>query len=83
MAKDSTSTIGTVQTHVLRGVYRAHLVTGGAKLLEREHRQDEVLVVQEGVEGGPKSLLNAALAQVVSCCKEAVEAANEVNLGAG
>ncbi len=48
-----------VGTHDFRGEgskkLEAHLVAGGTQLLQGEHAQDEVLVIQEGVCAGQEN----------------------------
>ena len=61
----------------------ADLVAGGAKFFQRQDTQHKVLVVQEGVEGRAVHLLNAAVAQAVCSTKECIEAASEIDQGAG
>lgn len=48
-------------------------MTCGAQLLQGDHGQEEVLVIQEGVECRPVGLLDSAV-QAVCPCEELVEA---------
>ncbi len=56
--------------------------TGSSQLLAGHNGDEVVLVVQEWVEGLAICLLNSA-AEAIGCCKEVVEATNEVHQWAG